>query len=286
MKNDTFFNSPAIEHANITVYEDPQAQTLSKALKGILNDQAYKIFLPGDIKTLKESAKNSGLVLINLDELSPSEMNIAHKLREDRMVVCDLGAVTSDGSHAAFGSNLYLQNFDFYLSMADFSETEIKKIITNRLDLGSERLKQLIQDEEYRRFKEALSSAPISLMVFDGEKRIVFVSEHYFRVYPKSAPRLCRGLSVVEAFDMMSKEERIDQKSELYAKLRNFWYGLNGDIEFTLDSGVSYRISAVPLSNNSGTIVTAVNISNYINQRSELTLALQELHQLKSKLPN
>jgi PAS domain-containing protein len=282
LKNDTFLSSGAIEHANITVFENPDAPVLSKRLKEILNDQSYKILLPPSFDVLKEAAQNSGLVLIDLDSLGSENLNIAHKLREDRLIVCDIGAIASEESHDLLKNNLYLQSFDFFFSLDAFNDNEIKKIITRRLDLGSERLRKLIQDEEYRRFKEALSCAPTSVMVFDGEKRIVFVSEHYFRVYPKSAPRLCRGLSVIDAFEMMSKEEKVDQKSELYQRLREFWYTLNGEIEFSLDTGVSYRLTATPLSNHNGTIVTAVNISNYINQRTELNAVIKELNALKS----
>ena len=120
-------------------------------------------------------------------------------------------------------------------------------------------------------------------MVFDEEKRIVFVSDHYFRVYPKSAPRLIRGMNVFDAFDMMSKEEEIEIGGPLFLRLKAFWHHLDGEIEFTLDNGVSYRLTAVRLPNQSGTIVTGQNISPYVRQREKLEEALKEIGDLKDR---
>lgn len=248
----------------------------------LLNDKDYKLIAPTDINTLLQASRNSALVIICLDGLLPESQDYALKLQEDRQVCCDIVGIkdTSEG----LNNSLYLKGYDMFFSPEDFHDNDLKKLIMRRIGIGSMRIAQMINEEEHRRFIDALSCAPASVMVFDADKRIVFVSEHYFRAYPKSAPRLCRGLSVYDAFDMMSREEGLSQDNEIFKKVKAFWHNLNGQIEFTLDTGVSYRLTAVQLSNQRGTILTAVNISDLVDHKTQLENALQEIHNLKNKV--
>jgi hypothetical protein len=144
------------------------------------------------------------------------------------------------------------------------------------LSRGARRLEAQIQEEEYRRICDALSNAPASMIVFDGDKRAVFVSDHYFRAYPKIAPRLIRGLSVYDTFDMMMREEGITREDSRYLDLRNFWHNLEGSIEFVLDNGTYYRLKAVKLPNHRGTVVTGQSISD--TQRKHVKMEEKSSH--------
>ena len=108
------------------------------------------------------------------------------------------------------------------------------------------------------------------MIIFDVDKRAVFISDHYFRAYPRIAGRLVRGLSVYDAFDMMAREEGLQQEDPLYEKLQRFWYNLNDSIEFRLETGVSYRLKAVQLPSRRGTVLMGQNISGYVDKRSSL----------------
>ena len=104
--------------------------------------------------------------------------------------------------------------------------------------------------------------------MFDTDKRAVFVSDHYFRAYPRIAPRLIRGLRVYDAFEMMAKEENMDEDDARYARLRHFWHNMSGNVEFTLDDGKSYRLKAVDLPNKRGTVITGQRIFPVISAQS------------------
>ncbi len=282
METDHFLNSKVFEHRHVTIYADQNCDMWVQKFRTLLNDKDYKLIAPTDINTLLQASRNSALVIICLDGLLPESQDYALKLQEDRQVCCDIVGIkdTSEG----LNNSLYLKGYDMFFSPEDFHDNDLKKLIMRRIGIGSMRIAQMINEEEHRRFIDALSCAPASVMVFDADKRIVFVSEHYFRAYPKSAPRLCRGLSVYDAFDMMSREEGLSQDNEIFKKVKAFWHNLNGQIEFTLDTGVSYRLTAVQLSNQRGTILTAVNISDLVDHKTQLENALQEIHNLKNKV--
>lgn len=182
------------------------------------------------------------------------------------MVAADLIAV-ADEAVSFTPLKIMGMGFDVCLYYKNIKEPAFKEFFKRRLARGNRRLAGLIQEEEYRRFSDALSCAPASIVVFDADKRLVFVSEHYYRAYPKSAHRLRRGLSVYEAFDMMSREEKFPDKDPRYEGLKKFWYSLEGSYEFTHDSGKTYRLKAAKLPNGRGTIVTGTNITDYIDAR-------------------
>ncbi|MEM7651441.1 MAG: hypothetical protein AAF204_05100, partial [Pseudomonadota bacterium] len=206
----------------------------------------------------------------------------AKALKENRLIMSDvIGIVMDDDGLDPY--KMMGKGFDVCIPFDKCKNPSFKSIVKQRLIEGTKRLAHVIIEEEYRRFSDALSCAPTSVIVFDQDKRIVFVSEHYYRAYPKSALRFKRGLSVFDAFDMMSKEEALLPTDARYELVKQFWYSLSGDVEFTLDTGVSYRLKATSLPNQRGTIVTAQNITEYVRQNKELKRALKRLKEAESK---
>ena len=269
------------DHHLITIYGDTDQGRVNTLVSAITPEKDIRILAPKEEEILFQAAQNSSLIIVVLQNGQDPAVRLAKTLKDDRMVVSDVIAVVIDGN----GLDVYevmAKGFDLCMPFDECTELSFKSIIKQRLLQGGDRLSRIIVEEEYRRFSDALSCAPTSVMVFDQDKRIVFISEHYYRAYPQSARLLKRGLSVFDAFEMMSKEEAIDPKDPLFEKLKQFWYSLSGDLEFTLDTGVSYRIKATTLPHERGTIVTAQNITEYVRQNKELKKALQKLKTRKN----
>lgn len=269
-------------HHLITIYGDTKQQEIHNLVAGLTPEKDTRILSPTEEEALLQASQNSSLIIIGIHHNDDPNFRMAKALKDNRLVVADIMALTMN--EAGLSPNEAMaQGFDLCLCLSDCKDETFRKILKQRVVQGSRRLSGLILEEEYRRFSDALSSAPTSVIVFDQDKRIVFVSEHYFRAYPQSAPRLIRGLSVFDAFDMMSREEKLSIEDERYDSIRQFWYSLTGDIEFTLDNGISYRLKATALPNERGTIVTAQNITEYVRQNKELKKALQRLKEAEEK---
>ena len=270
------------EHGLITIYGDTEEETISKAIWSCIPDRDIRILKPQDKETLEQAAQNSALVIIRIESETDPNFVLSRALQESRLVVADIIAVCPDNFKMP---NVEVMGKGFDLCLRDkemFSEA-FKKFMRHKVATGSRRLAGLISEEEYRRVCDALSNAPASMIVFDADKRAVFVSDHYFRAYPKIAPRLIRGLSVYDSFAMMMKEEGIPDEDPRYEKLQKFWHNLEGSIEFTLDNGRTYRLKAVRLPAQRGTVVTGQNISDYQKRAKELEKQVEKLEQQLAK---
>lgn len=265
-----------IDNALVTIYGDTEDTQIAKAITSFIPDREIRILTPGSTETLEQASVNSMLIFIGIQGHSDPNLRLGQRLKDNRLVVADvigfclndIGMTPLQVMGRGFHSCISLEE----AKTADFKDFLVQKIIT-----GSRRLAGLIQEEEYRRVCDALSCAPASMIIFDQDKRAVFVSDHYFRAYPKIAPRLIRGLSVYDAFDMMMKEEKIPTHDERFARLQQFWHNLTGSIEFSLDSGTVYRLKAVQLPSRRGTVIMGQNISDYHQRHSELSQALDKI---------
>lgn len=270
----------------ITVYGPGNEKKVAKALETALNDRDVRIMTPGDEKTLMQAAANSMAIFIALERPDDGKARLARRLQENRMVHGDIIAFGLFQPQPDFCLvDLLGQGFDGVLTPADTAHIGFRKYLQQLLARGARRLSTQILDEEYRRICDALSNAPSSMIVFDADKRAVFVSDHYFRAYPKIAPRLIRGLSVYDAFEMMMREEGLPRNDQRFAELQAFWHNLEGSIEFALETGISYRLKAVKLPNNRGTVVTGQNISDYQRRHVKLEEKSSQLSaQLKTAM--
>lgn len=268
------------EYAMVTVYGDDAGQSISKALKSALSGKDIKLLTPGNAETLEQAAQNSVLVVIAMGAADDRNARLVDLLRDNRLVVADILAFCT----ADFGMTpvqLLGKGFDGSVTKSDLNDPAFARYMQNKISMGNRRLSGLVLEEEYRRVCDTLSNAPASMIVFDNDKRVVFVSDHYFRAYPRIADRLIRGISVYDAFELMAKEEGLRANEPLYEQLQAFWYGLEGSFEFTLERGPSYRLKAVKLPNRRGILVMAQNISGYHTRNEQLE---NKLHALEEEL--
>lgn len=274
------------EHALIAIFGDNDAGFISKSMAPFLSGRDLKLLEPKTEESLEQAAQNSALVLIGIKTDDDPNLFLGKRLLDNRMVAADIIAFCDNNVSLGFVSMLS-NGFDGCWRARDTKDPEFKKFLFQKIGQGNKRLNGLIQEEEYRRVCDALSSAPASMMIFDADKRAVFVSDHYYRAYPRIAPRLTRGLSVYEVFSIIAKEEGIAPEDPRYDKLENFWYGLEGSLEFSLDDGVTYRLKAVRLPGKRGTVVMGQNISDYHHRNRELadkTVQLQaDLEKIKTR---
>ena len=258
--------SESSEHALITIYGDSQGQDLSRALSLYLPEKDIKILTPEDSDTLFVAAQNSVLVIIGLSSHADPNLNLARMLQEDANISADVIAIYLE-EDAPRAVDVLARGFDSYLEIKDAECLEFKQYLGAQITKGARRLARIIQEDQYRRLSDALAIAPVSLVIFDKDKKAVFVSDHYFRAYPKIAPRLIRGLRVYDAFQMMAEQEGLEPEDGRYEKIQEFWFNLDGEVDFTLDDGRSYRLKAQKLSGDQGTVVTGQNVTGYIKTK-------------------
>ena len=270
------------DHMLLTIYGDNKTKDITKILETLVSGKDLRVLTPDTQETLEQAAQNSSLIIIGISGPDDPNFLLCRRLRDNRMVVADIVACSVSAEKIP-PVKIMANGFDGCFTVPDTEIPEFKKYLMKKMSVGSQRLSGLIQEEEYRRVCDALSSAPTSMIIFDADKRAVFVSDHYFRAYPKIAPRLTRGLSVYEAFAMMAKEDGIESQDKRYSELEKFWYNLEGSVEFTLNDGMSYQLKAVRLPNRRGTVVTAQNISDYHHRNAELA---DKTVQLQAELEN
>lgn len=248
------------EHALITVYGDNKAQDMEKAISLYLPDRDIKILAPDCKETLESAAQNSVMVFIGLNSPTDPNLNLGKTLQDNPTIPSDIVAFYLEKDPPPT-IEVKARGFDSYLCLEDADCIEFKQYLAAQIAKGARRLERYIQDDQYRRLNDALSIAPVSLIIFDEDKKAVFVSDHYYRAYPKIAPRLIRGLRVYDAFAMMAEEEGLLPDDDRFERIQKFWHNLNGSVEFTLDDGRSYRLKAEILPGKQGTVVTGQNIT-------------------------
>jgi len=258
-----------MEHALVTVFGDSPEQVIAKLITLYIPDKELKILTPYTPQNLEQAAQNSVLVFIGVENAQDPNLQVARMLKENRLISCDVIAYCL-GDFETESVGILAKGFDLCVTSREANIPDFKKFLYQKIIIGGRRLSGLIMEEEYHRVCDALSAAPASMIIFDVDKRAVFISDHYFRAYPRIAPRLVRGLSVYDAFDMMAKEEGIGPEDPLYESLQRFWYNLNDSIEFQLKSGVSYRLKAVQLPGRRGVVLMGQNVSGYVDKHASL----------------
>ncbi len=258
----------------VTVYGDRYGD-LAKILWGMVADQEIRFLNPATRDELMSEAQNSALIFINVSDLSDANIFLARQLSSMPHVVADVIAVTSE-QDIRKRLQLMSQEFDAIYNREILDMPEFKFIFSHKLGKGIRRLKARLQEDEYQKFQGFLSVSADAFIVFDEEKKIFFVSEHYLKVYPKSAEFFVRGMPVQKAFEAVAREMGLVQDDPRYETVKSFWVGQKGQHEFVIDSGKVLRMTAVPLPGGQGTIISTSDITELTLQKAELDYRRQE----------
>ncbi len=258
----------------VTIFGDNHSD-LVKTLWRMVGDQEIRFLNPATREELMAEAQNSALIFVNVYDLSDSNIFLARHLSAMPHVVADVIAITSE-QDIRKRLQLMSQEFDAIYNREILDLPEFKFIFSHKLSKGIRRLKARLQEDEYKKFQGFLSVSADAFIVFDEEKRIFFVSDHYLQVYPKSAEFFVRGMPVQKAFEAVAKEMGLSQSDPRYDVVKNFWIGQSGQHEFVIDSGKVLRMTAVPLPDGQGTIISTSDITELTLQKAELNYRRQE----------
>lgn len=283
MESSTFVNTVDMRKKllpAVVVYGDGEERELAKLLFSLIPGLDVRFLMPDSRETLLQEAYHSAIVFILVNDASDDKIQLAKELTEIPGIVADIIAITPEQE---IRKRLHMLTYDFdnIFNWEILNSDDFRHIFTHKLEKGIMRLNARIQEDEYRTFKAFLSVSPDAFIVFDKNKRLLFVSDHYIKAYPSSASTFVRGTPVQTIFDTASKEAGLSESDPRYIAARKFWATLQGQFEYHQDNGRVHRLIAAPMPDGEGTIVTTTDITLYKQQekaladkQSELTVAL------------
>ncbi len=260
----------------IIVYGDREEQIITKGIWSLVAGQDIPILNPNTVEELAEKALEALLILIVIHAEDDPNIELARPLALQKDVVCGIVAITDDAT-VRQRIKVMAQGFDSIFNTSLMENRDFRRILMNKIEKGMTRLNNRAQEAEYRRFKASLAASPDAFIVFDENRKIFFVSEHYRKAYPQNGYRMVRGLDVMEAFEMCCVEQDVSEDDPRYEKMKKFWTDLTGQAEYEMDDGRIWRMKCRHLLGGMGTIVTTTDITDYVNQQRELQQKSQEL---------
>lgn len=266
----------------VTVYGEKDGQTLSRLLYDLIPGQPVRFITPANRDELLDEVYHSAIVFIAVDDVSDENINLAKDLTALPGVVADIIAITPVQE---IRQRLHMLTYDFdNIFNREILETEdFRHIFRHKLEKGIRRLQARIQEDEYRSFQAFLSVSPDAFIIFDRNKRVLFVSGHYHKLYRQSGELLLRGTPVNQIFEAASRESGVTPEDPRYQIAKDFWTKLEGHFEFHVSPTKVLRITAVPLPDGEGTIVTTTDISLYKLQERTLAEKQAELQEALRK---
>ncbi len=264
------------KHALVTVYGDSPDKDIEKSILAHVTGRDIKLLTPGNFETLDQAAQNSALIFIGISSVQDTNIKLANRLKALEKVAADIIAFRLKDFEMS-PVQIMKAGFRASITQEGVHNPAFKEVLEHMVSAGMKKIQDALLQEEHQRVCDALSLAPSSMIVFNAEKRAVFVSDHYFRSYPRIAARLVRGLSVYDTFEFMMKEDGIAHDDLRFDSIQKFWYTLEGQVEYTLDDGSSYRLRAVQLTHKRGTVVIGENISEDQQRTSRIEKKLQDV---------
>ena len=261
----------------VTIYGDHDRE-LAKTLWGFVADQDVRFLTPSTKEEFLHEAHNSALIFINVSDMADANIFLARKLSGMPNIVADVIAITAE-QDIRKRLQVMSQEFDGIYNREILELPEFRFIFAHKLGKGIRRLNARLQETEYKKFQGFLSASADAFIVFDEDKRIFFVSDHYLQVYPKSAEFFVRGMPVQRAFEAVAREMGISRDDPRYEVVKDFWLGQQGQHEFVIDSGKVMRMTAVPLPDGQGTIISTSDITELTIQKAELNYRRHEAEQ-------
>lgn len=260
----------------ISIYGDTGEYELTKLIWELIPGLDVMISTPQTTMELFEEAYDSAIVFVVVNEASDENLYIAEKLSQINGVVADVVAITKEPD---IRKRLHILSakYDAIYNLEILQSEDFRQIFYHKLKKGVMRLNSRLQEDEYNAFLGFLSVSADAFIVFDRQKRIFYVSQHYLRLYPKSGDLFVRGTPVQKVFDAIAGEMGVGQHDPRYQAALDFWVRLEGQFEFRLDNGTYLRMTAVDLPHGQGTIVSTTNITAYKRQEQELARQQAEL---------
>jgi signal transduction histidine kinase len=262
----------------IIIFGEDEEKAVSKAVWSSLAGQDIEIINPENVNELENEAKDALLILLYLQDENDALCSLGKTLLENNAVLADLVAVTKIKDRDKH-LKILLAGFDAIFDLDFTKSNDFKDILDNRIRKAHVRFSNLEQGAEYQRFKSALDSSSDACIVFDENRMLFYVSEHYKKAYPKGADKLLRGTPITQIYEMLAEEQGVAKNDPRYEPMKSFWETLDGEVEFPLGDGRIWRVEATPLPDNKGSIVVTSDITEYHNQRKLLKNQSDELKQ-------
>ena len=277
------------QQSYVLIYGDSEEKEASKLIWSILGSSDIRIENSNDIQSLMQLYSDSILTFVVVDQAAADREVIDYISKNYDLANDTFGIAYEAGTERRV--HLMSQGFDAVFNRQMMQSADFKGIIFKKIEKAKIRQTNRIMQDEYLRFRAALTASPDALIVFDNDRNIFFVSEHYKRAYPNIAERLIRGVSVEDAFELARIEEGITESDPRYTLLRDFWYGLSGQIEFMSMNGRHkgriWRMKASHLTDGSGvkqgTIVTTTDITDIQLRKQALEETSLQLAQALEK---
>lgn len=253
----------------ITIYGDDAERSLTKLIWIYIPGYDVRVSNPETEDELHKEAYGSAVVFIVVKDQLDKNVKLAEVLSQTKGVVADIIAITPE-QDIRQRLHILSAKFDAIYNLSILDSEEFRKIFLHKLKKGIMRLNARLQEDEYETFLGFLSVSADAFIVFDSQRRIFYVSQHYLTLYPASAEYFIRGTPVQKVFEAITAEMDVDENSESYLETRAFWERLSGQHELMLDNGTHLRMTAVELPNGQGTIVSTTDVTTYKNQENAL----------------
>lgn len=253
----------------ISIFGDGDERQLTKLIWSLIPGYDVRVSNPQTKEELYNEAYNSAVVFVVVSDHSDKNLQIAQDLGELEGVVADIIAITAEQD---IRNRLHMLSakFDAIYNLEILATDDFRKIFLHKLKKGMMRLNARVQEDEYQTFLRFLSVSADAFIVFDKQRRIFYVSDHYLELYPRSATQFERGTPVQKVFEAVTEEMGVEKTDPEYMQSLAFWTRLSGEHEFELDNGTHLRMTAVALPAGQGTIVSTTNITTYKNQEQAL----------------
>ncbi|MBI1216862.1 MAG: hypothetical protein GC185_13750 [Alphaproteobacteria bacterium] len=156
------------------------------------------------------------------------------------------------------------------LAFKDLAEAE-KELEEHRRHLEQLVARRTREAEEANlRADTVLAASPDALIAIDEKGCISFLSRHYYTAYPKSAPKLERGMHIRDAVRLVMEEMGMDESDPRHAEMLEWWQRPKGTKEFRMDNGVWLRMQPRRMTETNDTVISTTNITNYKRQQALL----------------
>lgn len=265
----------------VLIYGDDSDLTYSKVIWSSLGSADVKIINTNVIQDVIATFSDVSLAFVVLGE-DGENAEMGRRLAEIPNMVGEIFGLTREMSFQN-RIDLMAMGFDGIFNKSMTEQPSFQAILLKKIEKAKIRQTHLIMQEEYRRFRAALSASPDAFIVLDNDRRIFFVSEHYKRTYPRISQHLIRGLPIIEAFEMGRVEQGMSDDNPQYPMMKEFWMKLQGSVEFTMPDGRTWRIKAAPLADKQGTIITTTDITDILAQRQVIEEKSRQLEESLQK---